>query len=208
MQNTFSQSGNDSKWFSKKSFFRIGMWNSRPPPFMEKTILNFHFDYLHPSLIWIKGAQIGSNMPSALGLVTRPTAVLKKVSNSTLEVPPHPPLRQFQKRGWFFLGFLLFTKPALLPFFSDRTVPFKVHLITCTHTLKAGLSGLSHLYFVFCVLFIIFRVCVFCNLYSYSVLCILCFVFYILCFVFCAFILYLIFHVLYSVMVLSNIFCK
>ena len=22
------------------------MWNSRPPPFMEKTILNFHFDYL------------------------------------------------------------------------------------------------------------------------------------------------------------------
>ena len=28
------------------------MWNSRPrpPPFMEKTILNFHFDYLNPSL--------------------------------------------------------------------------------------------------------------------------------------------------------------
>ena len=51
MQNTFSQSGNDSKWFSKKSFFRIAMWNSRsPPPFMEKTILNFHFDYLNPSL--------------------------------------------------------------------------------------------------------------------------------------------------------------
>ena len=31
MQNTFSQSGNDSKWFSKKSYFRIGMWHSRPP---------------------------------------------------------------------------------------------------------------------------------------------------------------------------------
>ena len=28
VQNTFSQSGNDSKWFSKKSFFRISMWNS------------------------------------------------------------------------------------------------------------------------------------------------------------------------------------
>ena len=28
----FSQSGNNSKWFFKKSFFRIGMWNSRPPP--------------------------------------------------------------------------------------------------------------------------------------------------------------------------------
>ena len=23
---------------------------SRPPPFMANTILNFHFDYLHPSL--------------------------------------------------------------------------------------------------------------------------------------------------------------
>ena len=47
MQNTFSQSGNYFKWFSKKSFFRIGMWNLRlPTPFIEKTILNFHFDYL------------------------------------------------------------------------------------------------------------------------------------------------------------------
>ena len=57
MQNTFSQSGNDSKWFSKKTFFRIGMWNSRPPPppstFMEKTILNFHFDYLTTPLRFI-----------------------------------------------------------------------------------------------------------------------------------------------------------
>ena len=40
------------KGFLKKSFFRIFMWNSRPPPptFMEISILNFHFDYLHPSL--------------------------------------------------------------------------------------------------------------------------------------------------------------
>ena len=55
MQNTFSQSGNDSKWFLKKSFFRIGMWNSRPlpPPFTEKNILNFHFDYLNTSLTYI-----------------------------------------------------------------------------------------------------------------------------------------------------------
>ena len=37
-----------------KSFFRIGMWHSRPPPFMEKTILNFHFDYLTPSLIMVE----------------------------------------------------------------------------------------------------------------------------------------------------------
>ena len=27
------------------------MWHSRPPPFMAKAILNFHFDYLNPSLI-------------------------------------------------------------------------------------------------------------------------------------------------------------
>ena len=54
MQNTFSQSGNDSKWFLKKSFFKIGMWQSRPPrdppPFMANAILNFHFDFLKPSL--------------------------------------------------------------------------------------------------------------------------------------------------------------
>ena len=49
MQNTFSQSGNDSKWFSK-TYFRIGMWHSRPPPFMARAILDFHFDYLKPSL--------------------------------------------------------------------------------------------------------------------------------------------------------------
>ena len=55
MQNTFSQSGNDSKWFLKKSFFKIGKWHSRPPrdppPFMANAILNFHFDFLTPSLI-------------------------------------------------------------------------------------------------------------------------------------------------------------
>ena len=51
MQNTFSQSGNDSKWLLKKSFFRIGIWHSRPPPFMAKTIFNFHFEDLTPSLI-------------------------------------------------------------------------------------------------------------------------------------------------------------
>ena len=34
----------------KKSFFRIGMWNSRPPPSWKTTILNFHFDYLNTAL--------------------------------------------------------------------------------------------------------------------------------------------------------------
>ena len=40
----------------KKSFFKIGMWHSRPyrdpPPFMANAILNFHFDFLTPSLIY------------------------------------------------------------------------------------------------------------------------------------------------------------
>ena len=40
--------------FQEKSFFRIGMWHSRPPrdppPFMANAILNFHFDYLTASL--------------------------------------------------------------------------------------------------------------------------------------------------------------
>ena len=38
----------------KKSFFRIGVWHSRPPrdppPFMANTVLNFHFDYWNTSL--------------------------------------------------------------------------------------------------------------------------------------------------------------
>ena len=53
MQNTFSQSGNDSKWFLKKSFFKIAGKRDpleTPPSFMANAILNFHFDYLTPSL--------------------------------------------------------------------------------------------------------------------------------------------------------------
>ena len=47
MQNTFSQSGNDSKWFLIKSFFKIGIWHSRPPrdhpPLHGKCHLKFPF---------------------------------------------------------------------------------------------------------------------------------------------------------------------
>ena len=56
MQNTFSQSGNDSKWFLTKIIFQNSLMANEtpsrppPPPFMANTILNFHFDYLHPSL--------------------------------------------------------------------------------------------------------------------------------------------------------------
>ena len=42
----------------KKSFFKIGMWHSRPPldpPVMANAILNFHFNFLHPSLTQICG---------------------------------------------------------------------------------------------------------------------------------------------------------
>ena len=55
MQNTFSQSGNDSKWVLTKFFFQnryvAHETPSRPPPFLANTILNFHFDYWNPSLI-------------------------------------------------------------------------------------------------------------------------------------------------------------
>ena len=54
MQNTFSQSGNDSKWFLTKIIFQNRYvafeTPSRPPPFMANAILNFHFDFLNPSL--------------------------------------------------------------------------------------------------------------------------------------------------------------
>ena len=55
MQNTFSQSGNDSKWFLKKIIFQnryvaLETPSRPPPPVMANTILNFHFDYLNPSL--------------------------------------------------------------------------------------------------------------------------------------------------------------
>ena len=56
MQNTFSQSGNDSKWFLTKIIFQnryVAIETpSRPPPFMANAILNFHFDYPHTSLKW------------------------------------------------------------------------------------------------------------------------------------------------------------
>ena len=63
MQYTFLQSGNDSKRFSKRSFFRIGMWNSSPPPLHGKNHLKFPFwlfEYLPYSLllsIWSKKMQ-------------------------------------------------------------------------------------------------------------------------------------------------------
>ena len=51
MQNTFSQSGNDSKWFLIKIIFQNRYVALGPPPFMANAILNFHFDYWHTSLM-------------------------------------------------------------------------------------------------------------------------------------------------------------
>ena len=52
MQNTFSQSGNDSKWFLTKIIFKIGMWHSRPvstPPSLHgKCHLKFPFWFFAP----------------------------------------------------------------------------------------------------------------------------------------------------------------
>ena len=81
MQNTFSQSGNDSKWFLKKSFFKIGKWQTRPPrdphPFMANAILNFHFDYLTTSLI---------KSLSILRTNTRPKNSLTQILFSVFEI--------------------------------------------------------------------------------------------------------------------------
>ena len=49
MQNAFWQSGSDSRWFLNNLFFFQNTF--RDPPFMEKSILDFHFDYLIFSLI-------------------------------------------------------------------------------------------------------------------------------------------------------------
>ena len=50
----FSQPGNDSKWFLTKIIFQnryLALETGLdPPPFMANAILNFHFDYLNPSL--------------------------------------------------------------------------------------------------------------------------------------------------------------
>ena len=56
MQNTFSQSGNDSKWFLTKIIFQnryvaLETPSRPPPPFMANAILNFHFDFLTTSLM-------------------------------------------------------------------------------------------------------------------------------------------------------------
>ena len=56
MQNTFSQSGNDSKWFLTKIICQNGYVAletpfETPPPFMANAILNFHFDFLNTSLM-------------------------------------------------------------------------------------------------------------------------------------------------------------
>ena len=54
MQNTFSQSGNDSKWFLTNIIFQnryVALETGLDPaPFMANAILNFHFDFPHPSL--------------------------------------------------------------------------------------------------------------------------------------------------------------
>ena len=44
VQNTLWQSGKDSKWFLKQSFFKIRLWHARPlPSFTANAILNFIF---------------------------------------------------------------------------------------------------------------------------------------------------------------------
>ena len=66
--------------FLKKSFFKIGMLHSRPPrdppPFMANAILNFHFDFPHPSLIGgLRGGREGNDCLQEEGKATNGAAV-------------------------------------------------------------------------------------------------------------------------------------
>ena len=51
MQNALWQSGSDSRWFLGKKLKNVNGTRDPPSPFMANAILNFHFDYLNPSLI-------------------------------------------------------------------------------------------------------------------------------------------------------------
>ena len=149
--------------------------------------------------IWIKGTQIGSNMPSALGLVTGATALLKKSVKVNLRRPPPSSIGAFFKRkGVFFWDSLPLRNLLCCP--SSQTG--QCHLkCTSSHALTPWrqappVSITCILYFAFWVLYFVF--CVFCMLYFifctvdafwilYFVFCILWFYFvsYISCFIFC-----------------------
>ena len=44
---------------------------SRPPPFMANAILNFHFDYVTPSLIWVLGLHLTTIRQYILNIIQR-----------------------------------------------------------------------------------------------------------------------------------------
>ena len=102
MQNTFSQSGNDSKWFLKKIIFQnryVALETpSRPPPspFMANAILNFHFDYWHPSL---RLSQPQKNWQSR---------------------------KYFSKRGQLIFGLKKLLKKSWHPYFSSSYIDYKL----------------------------------------------------------------------------------
>ena len=81
--------------FSKKSFFKIGMWHSRPletpPPFMANAILNFHFDFPHPSLTIL--LEVVHKIKKAGGQATLSVATVSEKTKMKLEIAttPAPP---------------------------------------------------------------------------------------------------------------------
>ena len=78
MQNTFSQSGNDSKWFLKKSFFRISMWNSRPPPLHGKNHLKFPF-WLFATFLYTRSRNNTNNVLVWFSVMRFPKVLLPPV---------------------------------------------------------------------------------------------------------------------------------
>ena len=68
-----------------------------PHPFMEKTILNFHFDYLHPPLILLKKnvkscqdeSKIGSDDNDSIGSKVDVTIMMKhKATVNAVSITP------------------------------------------------------------------------------------------------------------------------
>ena len=77
MQNTFSQSRNDSKWFLKKIIFQNRYVALETP---SKAILNFHFDYLNPSLRLSTSHLLSTppkSLPGSGPIIHKPGSALK-----------------------------------------------------------------------------------------------------------------------------------
>ena len=109
MQNTFSQSGNDSKWFLKKSFFKIGKWHSRPPrdppPLHGKCHLKFPFWFFEPfpnsNFVWCQIVLVPNCPGAKLSILLNYFGAKLSVFNFGAKLSNNPyMMTKRQKRGY------------------------------------------------------------------------------------------------------------